>query len=781
MSEIPNLDDIRPAPLSKALSERYLAYALSTITQRALPDVRDGLKPVHRRLLHAMRELGLNPQAGFKKCARVVGDVIGRFHPHGDQAVYDALVRLAQDFAVRYPLIEGQGNFGNVDGDNPAAMRYTESRLTAVAQALLEGLDEDAVDFRPNYDGAEREPVVLPSAFPNLLANGSSGIAVGMATSIPPHNVGEICAALLALVDNPELPEAKVLKHIKGPDFPTGGIIVDDRATIAEAYRTGRGSFRVRARWEKVEGARGAWQIIIDQVPYQVQKAKLIERMAELIEQKKLSLLEDVRDESTDEIRVVLTPKNRAVDPELLMEQLFRATDLETRIPLNMNVLDGGLVPRVMSLREVLLAFLAHRRDVLKRRTQHRLEKIATRLEVLEGYLAVYLNLDKVIRIIRNEDEPKPKLMKAFDLTDVQAEAILNMRLRSLRKLEEMEIRKEHAALTTEQKELRKLLGSEKLISARIADEVRTMDEKFGLKTALGKRRTIFSAPPDIAAEAEAMEAMVEREPITVVYSDKGWLRAFKGHQEPSDAIKYREGDRGRFWLHAETTDKLMLFATDGRFFTLDCAKLPGGRGNGEAIRSFIDLPPEADIVSMFVHRDGRKLLLAASSGHGFVTGEDDAVALRRSGKQVMNIPAGTEALVCTYVEGESVAVIGENRKLLIFPLAEVPELARGRGVILQRFKDGHLLRFEGRFARRQWPHLVGRRSQGVERHPRPGRPPPAPRFPAIGEVWVADKASHPGGGIVNKGLIRSGKLGDSVNRLPGFTAQAAPGWFTDR
>jgi topoisomerase-4 subunit A len=692
MSEDPNADDIRPAPLNKALSERYLAYALSTITQRALPDVRDGLKPVHRRLLHAMRELGLNPQAGFKKCARVVGDVIGRFHPHGDQAVYDALVRLAQDFAVRYPLVEGQGNFGNVDGDNPAAMRYTESRLTAVAQTLLEGLDEDAVDFRPNYDGAEREPVVMPAAFPNLLANGSSGIAVGMATSIPPHNAGEICAALLSLIDNPDLTDAKVLKHIKGPDFPTGGVIVDDRATIADAYRTGRGSFRVRARWEKVDGPRGAWQVVVDQVPYQVQKAKLIERLAELIEQKKLSLLDDVRDESTDEVRIVLTPKNRAVDPELMMEQLFRATDLETRIPLNMNVLDGGLVPKVMSLKEVLLAFLAHRRDVLKRRTQHRLEKITTRLEVLEGYLAVYLNLDKVIRIIRNEDEPKPKLMKAFSLTEIQAEAILNMRLRSLRKLEEMEIRKEHAALTAEQKDLRKLLGSEKLISAKIAEEVRAIDEKFGLKTALGKRRTTFSAPPDIAAEAEAMEAMVEREPITVVYSEKGWLRAFKGHQEPSDAIKYREGDRGRFWLHAETTDKLMLFATDGRFFTLDCAKLPGGRGNGEAIRSFIDLPPEADIVTMFVHRDGRKLLLAASSGHGFVTNEDDAVALRRSGKQVMNIPTGAEATVCTFVEGDSVAVIGENRKLLIFPLAETPELARGRGVILQRYKDGNLL-----------------------------------------------------------------------------------------
>jgi topoisomerase-4 subunit A len=692
MDELSDPDDIRRAPLNKALSERYLAYALSTITQRALPDVRDGLKPVHRRILHAMRELGLNPQAGFKKCARVVGDVIGRFHPHGDQAVYDALVRLAQDFAARYPLVEGQGNFGNVDGDNPAAMRYTESRLTAVAQALLEGLDEDAVDFRPNYDGAEREPVVLAAAFPNLLANGSSGIAVGMATSIPPHNAGEICAALQALLDNPDVLESKLLKHIKGPDFPTGGIIVDDRAAIAEAYRTGRGSFRVRARWEKIEGARGTWQVVVDQMPYQVQKAKLIERIAELLEQKKLSLLEDVRDESTDVVRIVLTPKSRTVDAELMMEQLFRATDLETRIPLNMNVLDGGQVPRVMSLREVLAAFLAHRRDVLGRRTQHRLEKISTRLEVLEGYLAVYLNLDKVIRIIRNEDEPKPKLMKAFKLTETQAEAILNMRLRTLRKLEEAEIRKEHSDLSSEQKDLRKLLASDRLQSLRLAEEIRGIDEKFGLKTVLGKRRTTFSAPPDIAAEAEAIEAMVEREPVTVVCSEKGWLRAFKGHQEPSDAIKYREGDRARFWLHAETTDRLMLFATDGRFFTLDCAKLPGGRGNGEAIRSFIDLPPQADIVAMFVHRDARKLLLAATSGHGFVTNEDDAIALKRSGKQVMNVPAGTEAGLCGFVEGDCVAVMGENRKLLVFPLAEVPELARGRGVILQRYKDGNLL-----------------------------------------------------------------------------------------
>src|SRR5579862_710207 len=687
-----NSDQIRPAPLNKALSERYLTYALSTITQRALPDARDGLKPVHRRLLHAMRELGLNPQAGFKKCARVVGDVIGKFHPHGDQAVYDALVRLAQDFAVRYPLVEGQGNFGNVDGDNPAAMRYTESRLTAVAQAMLEGLDEDAVDFRPTYDGEDREPVVLPAAFPNLLANGASGIAVGMATSIPPHNLGELCAALLALIDDPSLSPAKILKHVKGPDFPTGWIVVDDRATIAEAYKTGRGSFRVRARWEKADAGRGTYVVVIDEIPYQVQKAKLIERIAELIEQKKVPLLDDVRDESTDEVRIVLTPKSRTVDAELLMEQLFRLTDLEARIPLNMNMLDGGLIPRVMSLRDALVAFLHHRRDVLKRRTTHRLDKIAARLEILDGYLAVYLNLDKVIRIIRNEDEPKPKLMKEFRLTENQADAILNMRLRSLRKLEEAEIRKEHAGLVAEQKDLRKLLGSEKLQSAKLADEIRGIDEKFGLKTAIGKRRTGFSAPPDIAADVEAIETMVEREPITIVCSEKGWIRAFRGHQEPSDAIKYREGDRERFWLHGETTDRLLLFATDGRFFTLDCAKLPGGRGNGEAIRSFLDLPPEADIVTMFVHRDGRKLLLCASSGHGFVTSEDDAVATKRSGKQVMNVPTGVEAAVCTFVEGDSVAVVGQNRKLVVFPLAEVPELARGRGVILQRYKDGHLL-----------------------------------------------------------------------------------------
>jgi topoisomerase-4 subunit A len=691
-------DDIRSEPLAQALAERYLAYALSTITQRALPDVRDGLKPVHRRLMHAMRLLGLNPAAGFKKCARVVGDVIGKYHPHGDLAIYEALVRLAQDFALRYPLIEGQGNFGNVDGDNAAAMRYTESRLTEVAQALLEGLDENAVDFRATYDGEEEEPIVLPAAFPNLLANGSSGIAVGMATSIPPHNLGELCSAIVTLIENPDAQDRSLLKFVKGPDFPTGGIVVEDQAAIAEAYKTGRGGFRLRARWEKEEGARGVYQIVITEIPYQVQKAKLIERIAELLDLKKLPLLDDVHDESAEDIRIVLSPKNRTVDANLLMEQLFRHSDLEVRIPLNLNVLDKGQVPRVMSLRQALQAFIDHRRDVLERRSNHRLEKIATRLEVLEGYLAAYLNLDKVIKIIRTEDEPKPKLMKAFDLNENQAEAILNMRLRALRKLEEMEIRGEHAELTQEHKDLTKLLGSEKLKSQRLIAEVREIDAKFGAKTKLGKRRTEIAGARDVAElsalaeEAVELASAVEKEPITIVCSQKLWLRAAKGHQEDSDAVKYREGDRGRFWIHAQTTDKLMMLATDGRFFTLDCSKLPGGRGNGEAIRSFIDLPPDADIAAMFVHVPGRKLLLAATSGHGFVTAEDDAIAMTKNGKRVMNVKPGIEATVARPVEGDHVAVVGENRKLLIFALSEVPEMARGQGVYLQRYKDGALL-----------------------------------------------------------------------------------------
>ena len=691
-------DDIRFEPLERALAERYLAYALSTITQRALPDARDGLKPVHRRLLHAMRLLGLNPAAGFKKCARVVGDVIGKYHPHGDLAIYEALVRLAQDFALRYPLIEGQGNFGNVDGDNAAAMRYTESRLTEAAQALLEGLDENSVDFRATYDGEEEEPVVLPAAFPNLLANGSSGIAVGMATSIPPHNLGELCGALVALIENPNIQDRSLLKFVKGPDFPTGGIVVEDQAVIAEAYKTGRGGFRLRARWEKEEGARGVYQIVVTEIPYQVQKAKLIERIAELLDLKKLPLLDDIHDESAEDIRIVLSPKNRTVDAGLLMEQLFRQSDLEVRVPLNLNVLDKGQVPGAMSLKQALQAFIDHRRDVLERRSAHRLDKIATRLEVLEGYLAVFLNLDKVIKIIRTEDEPKPKLMKAFGLNENQAEAILNMRLRSLRKLEEMEIRREHADLTKEQKELTRLLGSEKLKSEKLIEQVREIDAKFGGKTKLGKRRTEIAGARDVAElsalaeEAVELATAVEKEPITIVCSQKLWLRAIKGHAEESDAVKYREGDRRRFWIHAQTTDKLMMLATDGRFFTLDCSKLPGGRGNGEAIRTFIDLPPDADIAVMFVHVPGRKLLLAATSGHGFITSEDDAIAMTKNGKRVMNVKPGIEAAIARPLTGDHVAVVGENRKLLIFPLAEIPEMARGQGVYMQRYKDGGLL-----------------------------------------------------------------------------------------
>jgi topoisomerase-4 subunit A len=696
-------DEIRSEPLSKALAERYLAYALSTITQRALPDVRDGLKPVHRRILFGMRLLRLDPDSAFKKSAKVVGDVMGSFHPHGDQAIYDALVRLAQDFSVRYPLVDGQGNFGNVDGDNAAAMRYTESRLTSIAAALLDGLDEDAVDFRTTYDGETREPVVLPAAFPNLLANGSNGIAVGMATSIPPHNLGELCAATIALIENPNVQDRTLLKHVRGPDFPTGGILVEDPASIAESYRTGRGSFRVRARWEKEEGAHksgrgGAWQIVVTEIPYQVQKSKLIERIAELLELKKLPLLDDIHDESAEDIRIVLTPKSRTVEPEILMEQLFRSSDLEARLPLNMTVLDRGLIPKVMGLKDVLAAFAAHRREVLERRSAFRLEKIRARLEVLEGYLAVFLNLDKVIKIIRTEDEPKPKLMKAFSLNEVQADAILNMRLRSLRKLEEMEIRSENDALTRERKELVKLMGSEKLKSEKLIEELREVDAKFGLKTVLGKRRTEIAkaaAVAEMTALAEHVEEranQVEREPITVVFSQKGWLRGLKGHQEQSKDDKYREGDRARFWFHAQTTDQIMLLSTDGRFFTLDGSKLPSGRGNGEAIRSFIDLPPEADIVTMFIHVPGRKLLVAASSGHGFVTSEDDAVAMTKKGKQVLNVKPGVEAASCRPVSGDHAAVVGENRKLLIFKLDEIPELGRGQGVYLQRYKDGALM-----------------------------------------------------------------------------------------
>ena len=682
-------DDIRPAPLHDALSERYLAYALSTITQRALPDVRDGLKPVQRRIMHAMRELKLDPNSGFKKCARVVGDVIGRFHPHGDQSVYDALVRLAQEFAQRYPLVEGQGNFGNIDGDNAAAMRYTESRLSQAAEALLDGLDEDTVDFRPNYDGEEQEPVVLPGAFPNLLANGAVGIAVGMATAIPPHNVGEICDAALHLIKTPNVRVETLVQHMRGPDFPTGGIIVESADAILDAYRTGRGGFRLRARWHKEETGRGGYQIVVTEIPYQVQKSKLIEKIAELLEAKKLPLLEDVRDESTEDVRLVLEPKSRNVEPEMLMETLFRQSDLETRISLNMNVLDAAGVPRVMDLKEVLRAFLDHRQVVLVRRTRYRLAKIERRLAVLEGYLIVFNHLDEVIRIIREDDEPKQGLMTRFKLTEEQAEAILNMRLRALRRLEEMELRAEHKRLTGEAKALRALLKDEAAQWDAIADEIKAIKTRFGSKTALGKRRTELAGPPLELPDVE--EALTPREPITVVCSAKGWIRALKGHVDPGSDIKFKDGDRGRFCFPAETTDKLLLLATSGRFFTLACDKLPGGRGAGEPVRLMIDMEDSDDIVALFVHRPGEKLIVASLSGNGFVVAEDEVVAQRRAGKQVLNVEPGAEAAACVPVEGDQVAVIGENRKILIFPLADVPEMARGRGVRLQRYKDGHL------------------------------------------------------------------------------------------
>ncbi len=685
----PPRDEVKVVDLAAALSERYLSYALSTIMARSLPDVRDGLKPVHRRLLYAMRQLRLDPGSGYKKSARVVGDVMGKFHPHGDASIYEAMVRLAQEFAVRYPLVDGQGNFGNVDGDNAAAMRYTEARMTAVAEALLDGIDEDTVDFRPTYDGEGEEPVVLPAAFPNLLANGAQGIAVGMATSIPPHNVGEICDALSHLIKYPNATVAKLVDLMPGPDFPTGGIVVENRETVVEAYRTGRGSFRLRARWEVEKLKSGTWQVVVTEIPYQVQKSRLVERIAELLLAKKLALLADVRDESDAEVRLVLEPKSRNVDPEMLMESLFRQTDLESRISLNMNVLDATNTPRVMPLPEVLRAFLDHRQVVLRRRTEYRLREIERRLEILAGYLVAYLNLDEVIRIIREEDEPKAVLMKRFDLTDLQAESILNMRLRSLRKLEEMEIRKEHKTLTAEQKDLRALLKDEGRQWKVIADQIVEMKRKFGPHAEGGKRRTDFGDAP--AAVVIPLEAMVEREPVTVICSEKGWVRTIKGHVEANGELKFKEGDRARFALHAETTDKLLLLGTNGRFYTLGVDKLPGGRGHGEPIRLMIDLGNDQDIVALLVHQPGRKLLVAASDGRGFVVPEDDVLAQTRGGKQVLNLGGGAEAQACAIVEGDHVAVVGDNRKLVVFGLGEVPEMVRGRGVILQKYKDGGL------------------------------------------------------------------------------------------
>jgi topoisomerase-4 subunit A len=686
----PQPSGVHEIPLREALEERYLAYALSTIMHRALPDARDGLKPVHRRILYGMRLLRLDPGAQFKKSAKIVGDVMGNFHPHGDQAIYDALVRLAQDFSSRYPLVDGQGNFGNIDGDNAAAYRYTEARLTEVARLLLDGIDEDAVDFRPSYDGVMDEPAVLPAAFPNLLANGAQGIAVGMATSIPPHNVAELCDAALYLIEQPKARTRTLLKFVLGPDFPTGGLVVDPAEMIAEAYVTGRGSFRVRARWKTEETGRGTYQIVVTEIPWQVQKMRLVERIADLINERKLPLLADMRDESAEDVRIVLEPRSRAVDPALLMESLFKLTELESRVPLNMNVLLRGRIPKVVGLAEVLGEWLTHRREVLLRRSRHRLAQIEHRLEVLGGYLVAYLNIDKVIKIIRKEDEPKPVLMKSFKLSDVQADAILNMRLRNLRRLEEMEIRQEDKSLRAEKKSIEELLRSEKQQWQKIAAEVRAVRDKFGPKTPLGKRRTGFAQAP-AHDEAAIEQALVEREPVTIVVSERGWIRALRGQVADLSGLSFKADDSLKLAFFAETTSKLLVFATNGRFYTIEAAKLPGGRGHGEPIRLFSDLEQEADIVSVFRYQGGRKLIVASRQGRGFVAPEDECLANTRKGKQVLNIKPPDQARAVAPVEGDLVAAIGENRKMLIFPIEQVPEMTRGRGVRLQRYKDGGL------------------------------------------------------------------------------------------
>jgi len=682
------MEDIQDTKLSDALSERYLAYALSTIMSRSLPDVRDGLKPVHRRLIYAMQQLRLDPSSGFKKCARVVGDVMGKFHPHGDASIYDALVRLAQDFAVRYPLVEGQGNFGNVDGDNPAAMRYTEARMTEVAAALLANIGDDTVDFRPTYDNEDQEPVVLPAAFPNLLANGAAGIAVGMATSIPPHNAGEICQAAIHLIKHPNATTAELLAFMHGPDFPTGGILVETPEALLNAYETGRGGFRLRSKWAIEQGRFGTWCIVITEIPYQVQKSRLIEQVAALLEDKKLPLLGDIRDESAEKIRLVLEPKSRGVEPEVLMETMFRATALESRFPLNMNVLTADRTPRVLGLRDVLQAWLDHRHEVLQRRSAYRLKAIEHRLEILEGFLAVFLNLDEVIRIIREEDDAKAGLIRAFALTDVQAEAILNMRLRSLRRLEEIEIRKEHKTLSKEGRDLNALLSNPTLRWARITTEIEQTAQKFGAGP-LGARRTELGAVP---APVDITNIIpIEREPITVVLSEKGWIRAVRGHVVDGEAQKFKEGDKLRLLLPCQTTDRLILMATNGRCYTLRGGDLPRGRGDGQAIRVMFDMANQDDIAHVFVLLDGAKYLLASSGGRGFVVPAEDLAAEKRTGKQVLNLRPGETAKICVVADGDHVAVVGENRKLLVFPLVQMAELARGLGVTLQRYKEGGL------------------------------------------------------------------------------------------
>ena len=687
-SVMPPGDGVEVIELKAALEERYLAYALSTIMHRALPDARDGLKPVHRRLLFAMRLLKLDPGQAFKKCARVVGDVIGKYHPHGDQSVYDALVRLAQDFAQRYPLVDGQGNFGNIDGDNPAAMRYTEARLTEVARLILDGLDEDSVDFRETYDGSEEEPIVLPAAFPNLLANGSQGIAVGMATSIPPHNAAELCDAALYLISHPQATSEQLTTFVPGPDFPTGGIIVENKDSITETYRTGRGSFRVRARWTKEETGRGTWVIVVTEIPYLVQKSRLIEKIAELLNERKLPLIVDVRDESAEDVRIVIEPKSRTVDPELLMETLFKLTELENRIPMNMNVLSNGVTPRVLGLADVLREWLAHRRIVLQRRSRFCLGQIDKRLEILSGLLIVYLDLDRVIKIIREEDEPKLELMRVFAINEVQTDAILNTRLRSLRKLEEMELKREFEKLSKEKADIEALLGSDTEQWKTITAQIREVKKAFSLETPLGKRRSSFAIAP-VMGDIDLTEGMVEREPLTVVVTEMGWIRALKGLVTDLTTLQFKGDDALKISFHTETTAKILVLTTDGKIYTLEASKLPGGRGFGDPIRLMADIDEGAAIVDVLPYRPNTKILIASSIGRGFVSSAEDVVANTRKGRQVLNVDAKETARLIVTVEGDHVAVIGENRKLLCFPLVQMAEMARGKGVRIQKYKDG--------------------------------------------------------------------------------------------
>ena len=699
-------------PLSRAIGERYLTYALSTIMNRALPDARDGLKPVHRRILYAMRELKLNATGGFRKSAKISGDVMGNYHPHGDAAIYDAMARLAQEFNVRYPLVEGQGNFGNIDGDNPAASRYTEARMTIVAEALLEGLNEDAVDFRENYDGTLSEPIVLPASFPNLLANGSSGIAVGMATNVPPHNISELCDACLHMIKNPNARIETLVEKIRGPDFPTGGTIVEPPENILNAYKTGRGSFRLRARFSIEDIGRGQWQIVISEIPFQVQKSKLIEKIAELIQTKKIPILEDVRDESAEDVRIVLEPKSKNVEPNVLMETLFKISDLEVRFSLNMNVLIDGLVPKVCNLSEVLRAFLDHRRNILKRRSKFRLNKIDNRLEILEGLIVAFLNLDRVIDIIRYDENPKLALMsedwgqqheRAKDeldykrpdisvdgeLNEVQTEAILNMRLRSLRRLEEVELVKERDTLMEERANLEDLLADTVQQWNKIAEEIRLTKKQFGKDHSGGERRTDFAEAQDF--EEVPIEAMIEREPITVVCSVMGWIRAMNGHIDLDRELKFKDGDGPAIIFHAQTTDKLLALGSNGRFYTLLASNLPGGRGMGEPLRLMVDIPDEAKIVNIMPYIPDQRLLLASSAGDGFIVRHDDVIAQTKNGKQILNVKGDSVAKVCRNINGDHIAVVGENRKVLIFPITELPEMVRGKGVRLQKYKEGGL------------------------------------------------------------------------------------------